>query len=384
MKRELLLAIGLLVLTFVIALLTQTTPPVPNVVTHASGDVRPGGYAAWDELLAREGLRTGQFRAPHEDLGADGVDTLIVAFPAEGVPTRWDQLERDGLRTWVRAGGRLIDVGPWPRLASDEVRHPLLALRYVSKRGGALRGPWVALVGTLGPRGSERIVRTPRVRGQVTTLLRDAAGALVVRYREGRGEVIAVWSAAPFENGALARAGNARLASLIAVPRRHDGRVDFDETIRDDVIDRPWYRALEGRELLALAFLALAGLAWLAYGLLPLGPPVRLVAPREPTSEEFLDAFAALYGRAHARARAADALLADATRRLERAPRTPEVLDLTAQVEHARDVPSDDDRSLVALAVLSRSVREETIRGGDPARRSGAFARRLDPRRRRR
>jgi hypothetical protein len=384
MKRDLLLALGLLALTFVIALVTQTAPPEPNVVTHASGDVRPGGYAAWDELLAREGLQTGQFRAPHEDLGADGVDTLIVAFPGDGVPTRWDQLEREGMQRWVHEGGRLIDVGPWPSLASDDTRKSLLQLRSVTKRGGALGGPWAALVGTLGPRGGERIVRTPHVRGAVTTLLRDAAGALVVRYREGRGEVVAVWSAAPFENGALARAGNARLASLIAAPRRRGGRVDFDEAIRDDVVDRPWYRALDTRELLALAFLALAGLAWLAYGLLPLGPPVRLVAPREPTSEEFLDAFAALYGRAHARARAADALLADATRRLERAPRTPPVLDLTAQVEHARDVPVHDDRALVALAILSRSVREETVRGGDPARRSGAPTSRPDPRRRRR
>jgi hypothetical protein len=384
LKRELLLALGLLALTFAIALVTRTESPAPNVVTHASGDVRPGGYAAWDELLSREGLRTGQFHAWHEDLGVDGVDTLVVAFPGAGVPTRWDDLERDALRSWVRGGGRLIDVGPSPALGGDEARHALVALHVVKKAGGALRGPWAALVGTLGARGSERIVRMPHQRGAVTTLLGDAVGALVVRYREGRGEVIAVWSAAPFENRALGRAGDARLASLIALPRRPGGRVDFDEAIRDDVVERPWYRALDTRELLALAFLGVAGLAWLAYGLLPLGPPVRLVAPREPTSEEFLDAFAALYGRAHARARAADALLADATRRLERAPRTPEVLDLTAKVEHARDVPAHDDRSLVALAILSRTVREETIRGGDPARRSGAPTRRPDPRNRRR
>jgi len=406
-RRELIGALVLLALVFILSLLVphavEQTPP-----TRGSDDVAGGGYAAWYELLAREGVHVTRFHARHAELGAEGIDTLILAFPAQGVEVSWDGAERDAIDAWVRAGGVLVAIGPAPRVGreagehtaavgEDEANHAPVAptriapmdvsvapagLQTVTARPGALRGPWAQLVGALAARGDARIVAPPGV--HATTLLADHAGALVVRYREGLGEVVAIASAVPFENGSLAHGDDARLAYLVAAPARAGALVAFDEAVRGEIVDRPWYRALDVRERLALVFLALAGLAWLAYGFLPLGPAVTLRATREPTSEEFVDAFAALYGRAHARGRASDALLSDAARRLERAPATPTNVQLAAQLATVRAQPPTDDRALLALAVLTRSVREETTRGRDPDRRAGPLARRVSARRRRR
>jgi hypothetical protein len=378
-RRDLIGALALLFVVFLVSLLVPHAPE-KTPATRASGDVAGGGYAAWYELLAREGAHVTRFHARHAELGADGIDTLILAFPAPGVEVSWDGAERDAVHAWVRAGGRLVDVGPAPTVGGEGARDAAAVLSDAKPPVGALRGPWASLVGTLAARGGERIVARKGL--HAVTLLADRAGALVVRYREGRGEVVGIASAVPFENASLANDGDARLAYLAAAPRGAGAVVAFDEAVRGDLVDRPWYRALDVRERLALAFLALAGLAWLAYGFLPLGPAVTLRAVREPTSEEFVDAFAALYGRAHARGRASDALLADAARRLEHAPSTPTNVELAEQIAAARAHPPTDDRALVALAVLTRSVREETTRG--PNRSSGPPARGAGARRRRR
>jgi hypothetical protein len=381
MRRDLLLVIGLLALAFIVPFfgndqLTTTT------ASHESGDVAPGGYAAWYELLEREGVHVTRFHAPHADLSDASLDTLIVAFPDSGHEVRWDGVEEDALDAWVRSGGRLIDVGPSPSTGRDDARNAPMVLSEIKRAAGALRGPWAALVGSLAERGTQRIVR--HAHGTFDTLLRDHAGALVVQRREGRGEEIGVFSAAPFENGHLAVDGDARLAYLLARPRVAGGVVAFDEAIHGDVVDRPWYRALDVRERVALLFLVLAGLAWLAYGLLPLGPPVRLVAPREPTSEEFLDAFAALYRRGRARTRASDALVSDALRRLETVPRTPTIARLAEELESASAQPLDNDRTLLAIASVTHAIREEATRGGNTGRRPGTFARGARARHRRR
>jgi hypothetical protein len=154
------------------------------------------------------------------------------------------------------------------------------------------------------------------------------------------------------------------LAYLAARPGRSGGTVAFDETIRGDFTEKAWYLALNMPELVALAFLFVAGLLWLAYGLFPLGPPVRLRAPREPTSHEFVDAVAALYGRIRARDHARDALTADAHRNVERLPRTAANIALAVHVAGAAADPVPDDATLVAVAALARTAREESIRAG--------------------
>jgi hypothetical protein len=374
--------VGALLLAALVAVsLLGHRPEGPKAATHASGDYSFGGYRAWYELLAREGVAVTRFRSHHDALRAARIDTLIVAFPDDPLPSSWNAGELSALRAWVRRGGRLVDVGLWPDTGREDDKDERVFLGDKRAGGGALHGPWSTLVGALGDRGKDRLI--PVKHAHVETLLADRGGALAVRYRYGRGEVVGVATGAFFENRALGRGDDARLAYLVARPG-HGGVVAFDEAVRGDVVEKAWYRALDAPELVALAVAALAGLLWLLYGIIPLGPAVRLRAPREPTSEEFVDAFAALYERARARDHARDALVADARRALERAPRTAENTALTARIAAAADEPIANDAALIAVAQLARTAREETIRGSSSDDRTGAFARRVGARRRRR
>ncbi|HEY0383611.1 MAG TPA: DUF4350 domain-containing protein [Candidatus Elarobacter sp.] len=381
MKRD--VVIGGLALAAVVAVsLLGHNPASPKAATHASADYSFGGYRAWYDLLDREGIAVTRFRRHHDALAGSGIDTLIVAFPDSPVPSSWNASERSALRAWVRAGGRMLDIGVTPPTGrrdgeSDRDRDPVV-IAPAERPFGALRGPWSRFVAALGDRREGRLVPAPapesakpKRRGKpaklappaklqrVETLLADRGGPLVVRYRYGRGEVIGVANASFFENRALERGDAARLAFLAARPRR-GGVVAFDEAVRGDVVEKPWYRALDAPELVALALAALAGLLWLLYGIIPLGPAVRLRAAREPTSEEFVDAVAALYERARARDHAREALVADARRALERAPRTAENAALAERITAAATEPLPNDAALVALAKLARTARGNT------------------------
>ena len=391
MKRDVVIA-GVALAALVSVSLLGHGPESPKAATHASGDYSFGGYRAWYELLRREGVDVTRFRLHHDALGDSGIDTLIVAFPDASLASSWNASERDALRAWVRRGGRMVDVGVTPPAGNGDANDEPVFLDDTSADRGPLHGPWAAFVGSLGDRGKQRLVvvkpkpakrakgakaakRPPPARPvravHVETLLADHAGALAVRYRYGRGEVIGVASGSFFENRALGSGDDARLAFLAARPGRH-GLVAFDETIRGDIVEKAWYRALDAPELVALALVALAGLLWLLYGIIPLGPPVRLRAAREPTSEEFLDAVAALYERARARAHARDALVAEARRALERAPRTAENAALAERIAAAAGEPLANDAALIAVAKLARTARENTTMVMDRAQRNRA------------
>jgi len=377
MRRDLLVAVLCILALLVVSVLSAHKETVPTDATRSSTDYSFGGYRGYYELLAREGVHVERFRSSHDALDTY-TDTLVTAFPEGIFGINWSDAEHAALLAWVRNGGRLIDIGPTPRTASVNPKNETVLGEKTRGSSGPLRGTWVALVRTLPDRGTERIV--VRRGAHADTLLADRAGILAAHYRLGRGDVIALSSASWFENRNLGRGDIARLAYLAGQPHRRGGSVAFDEAIRGDVVGKPWYLALDVPERLGLALLALAGLAWLAYGFLPLGPPVRLRPPREPSSREFLDAVAALYARAHARDHARDALLADARRSLERAPQTSESRLLQAQASIVANRPVPNDGALVGIAVLARTAREEIIRAGrnaapnrrrTPARRAG-------------
>jgi Domain of unknown function (DUF4350) len=379
-RRDLLFGALALIALIAVSLLGRHEKP-PVGATRGSADYNAGGYRAWYELMAREGVRVTRYRQHHDALPNSGIDTLVLAFPDRGYPM-WNAAERDAVRVWVRGGGRLIDVGLTPPTEHDDDKDEVAFLEENRTDRGPLHGAWAALVAALPRRGSDRLV--PAKHKKFQTLVGDRAGGIAVRYRYGRGEVIGLVSAEMFQNDALQRGDAARLAYLAARPGTPQGIVAFDEAVRYDIVERPWYRALNAPELVALALAALAGLLWLLYGIVPLGPPVRLRGPREPTSEEFVDAVAALYQRARARDHARDALVADARRSLDRAPRTSANVALAKSVLYTATYSFADDAALVDVAKLARTAREETIRATSPDRRSGAFARGVGASRRRR
>jgi hypothetical protein len=358
-RRDLIVAALCIVALLVASVLTAKRPEPSKYPTRDSSDYAFGGYRAFYDLVAREGQRVERFHEHHDALDGS-VDTLVMAFPDPMLGPQWNDSENDAVRAWIRAGGRLIDIGITPPTAHEDLKAETVLGVAGLPDHGRLHGPWSAQVATVGPRGGERLRVNPGHHAQI--LLADRSGALVMRYRLGKGDVIAIAPDALFENRNLGIGDDARLAYLAAQPRHAGGVVAFDEAIRGDVSEKPWYTAIDVPERIGLAILTLAGLLWLLYGFFRLGPPVRLRPLREPTSREFLAAVAALYARARARGHARDALLADARRNLERAPRTPENVALLARANASATRPITTDAELVRLAALARTTREEIIR----------------------
>ena len=332
-----------------VALLTKP-PPEPALDTYSVTDARSGGYAAWEELLQREGVAVERFeRRPVELDGT--IDTLIDAYGVGPLP---DDIRLDAdtraLAGWVRAGGRLLLLGRNAATAAQEtqlLKRP--AERSTTLAGPPLRAlPFGGAVQRLMTFSPERFVR-PNGAARTRTLLADRGGALIVRVGLGRGAILYVSDPRLFANAALARDDNARLAYLLARPRQPGRIVAFDEALHGALVERGWFGVLSVPVRVALAGVVLTILIALAGGALRLGPPVTLRAAREPASDEFIAAVAALYRRAHAR-RDAIALLAGAAD-------APGETAVQLRLLRERQTPSDAD--LIRGAALAHALRRE-------------------------
>jgi hypothetical protein len=279
----------------VLVAVLNSRPPETGADTFASTDYRSGGYAAWYELLEREGVAVDRFVSRPANLDSS-IDTLIAAYPvAAGSENARAPADRAALAQWVRDGGRLIALGNRDPLAGSGPR-PL-----------ALHKPY------------------------------------------GRGEIVSVLDPRIFDNALLTRDDNARRAFLLARPRQAGGVVAFDEALHGTIVDRNWWQVIDVPQRVALGGIALAVLIALAGSALRLGPAVIMRAAREPASDEFVAAVAALYERSHAR-RAAIGLLATGARHASG--------EAVTQLQLLAERPAPTDRDLIASAVLARTIRE--------------------------
>jgi hypothetical protein len=355
--RDRIVAVVLLI-ALVLAAAFGTQSKRDTTRTRSTYFYNPGGAAAWYELAQRERLPVTRFALHHSELTQRAAGTLVQTLPGPMLGIEWQNGDNTRVHDWISAGGHLVVVGAFEPDTQDKSEFDLA---YHQKFGnaGALRGPWSERITRLPLRGDLRL-DVPKRHAQV--LLSDALGALVVRVTTGKGWVTESITIDPIENANIGTDDNAVLAYLLLDPDHARAPIAFDEGIHGFTGEvRPWYQALTSGELLALAIALFAVLLWLAEGAFPLGPPVRIIPPREPTSAEFIDAVAALYARARARLRAADTLIADARRSLERAPRTPEALALAARIDAAADTPPNEDAQLVALARLAYHARKDTL-----------------------
>jgi hypothetical protein len=332
-----------------VAILTKP-PAQPALDTYSVTDARSGGYAAWEELLQREGVAVERFQGRPIEL--DGtIDTLIDAYGVAPLP---DDLRLNAdtraLAAWVRRGGRLVLLG---RNASTAAQEETLLKRPGERpaplAGGPLRArAFGGTVEALATFSRERFVRgnTP---SRTRTLLADRGGALIVRVPLGRGAIVYVSDPRLFANAALARDDNARLAYLLARPRGPGRITAFDEALHGALVARGWLGTLSVPVRVALAGAVLTILIALAGGALRLGPPVALRVLREPASDEFIAAVAALYRRANAR-RDAIALLAGAAD-------GPSATAVQLRLLRERRTPSDAD--LIQSAALAQALRRE-------------------------
>jgi hypothetical protein len=363
-------AAGVLGLLALVAVITSHSEN-PTYDSYASTDYDRGGYRAWAALLEREGIATTRFVLRPIELD-DRIDTLVSAQP---VPQLSDPAARTAadvaaLAAWVRHGGRLVYAGRNAALKAAETN--ALALPFwlpdVGARG-RLAGPDAELVRGVEALGADRMLL---VEHAGTPALFDGNGDVVVRYPLGRGEIVAVSDAVPFANAHLAGADNARLAYLLARPRRPGGLVAFDDGIHGALIDRPWYRALPIPLRVSFAIGGVALLLGLIGSALGGGAALPLEPPREPSSAEFVDALAALHERIGARREARDVLAHAAL--AAAGPRAVAAL-LAA--------PVATDADLLAGARRAAALRKDIGHDGNGDGRRAAFAGRTRTRRRR-
>ena len=343
---DLLLAVAVLAGMVLVAVLGRTSGGGSD--TFAASDFRSGGYAAWFTLLQREGITTQSFEHRPAELDAR-IATLIAATPVVPSDTgSRSAADQAALAGWVFAGGRLVAIGDGDAFQSAGsqaagVRPKMLTVR---RPRGPLRGPLAIGIAHLAGLSGDRFASSRRD----IALLVDGGGAIVVRVPYGRGEIDYVGDAQPFANRWIAHADNARLAYALAQSGAR-GAVAFDETLHGVLIERGWWQAIDVPERVALAGIALAMLIALAGSTLRLGPALVLREVREPASDEFIAAVAALYQRNGAR-RAAIALLA-AGAQSAHGPAADELRRLAER-------QSPHDRDLIASAALARAIREGT------------------------
>jgi hypothetical protein len=377
------------VLAALAALAVVTAPAQPPLRdTYASTAYDATGYRAWSALLEREGIATERFVLRPIELDAH-LDTLISAQPpaVAADPQARTAADVGALAAWVRGGGRLVYAGRFPNLGDAERRLLKLPIVMPDVGGaGAPSGPLTDRVTRLRGLGADRMLL---VEHAGSALLSDRNGDIVVRYPLGRGSVIAVSDPQLFANANIARADNARLAYLVGRPQ-HGGTVAFDDGVHGSLVDRPWYRALPIPVRVGLGIGAVALLFALVGSALSGVPPMRLDAPREPGSEEFIDALAALYERTGARAAVRAILVRDAlaaaARRAGLADETPPDVVVARLADRgadtatlrrlaaARDTPVATDAALLASAQLAYLVRKDLTHGGNGDRRRATLA----------
>ncbi len=312
---------------------------------HSSISKNPWGLAACRELLERLHIPTRTWQRPLTELD-DRVAVLMVLAPQTALGP--DEQER--LLQWVARGGRLVlaafgeGVGPLSlmstrgsalvgHLSMDELLHRLgLSLVAVEHLEGMGRPRAhseltrnVRRVAVPSPYRLAQAQKAPGARGLAphgeprVDIAADGKPVLMTLHL-GRGVVHVLSEVELLSNRCLGREDNALLAVNLALAAGAPNHVYFDEYHHPSgAQQRPGPKAAQRRVDPTPLYHVLAGLLATAviYGLgraQRFGAPVPAPPDRRPSATDYVQAFAALYCRAHARD-AALAMLAQGLRR---------------------------------------------------------------------
>jgi hypothetical protein len=294
---------AMLVLIVIVAVLKpQSAPDDPRPTTT---NTSPRGAEAAYLMLKAMGRTTSRWKQPLADFN-DAMDeaqaqrtTLVLAEPA------FDALELDTLRKeiarFVQRGGRVLATG-----ADGAALLPNADVKQAGLLATGICGTTPEGPGPLAQAGSVEMADPVQWSGtspKVEVVQRCVTEAVVVRYTEGKGEVIWWSSAWPMDNGELKQDADLRLllASL------GDGRdVVFDESLHGGA--RTMWDAAKG---LPLYWLSAQGILLIVLMVLsfsrrrgPLRMPVTL--PRS-SPVEFATSMGDLYEKAGATSAATEA-----------------------------------------------------------------------------
>ncbi len=329
-------------------------------------DAASGGYRAFYDVLAREGIGVERFRRPLTFLDAS-VDTLVYVEPGlfnsrQVVPSA---SEVEALQAWVRGGGRLLYIGQDNEAARRGILH-LPESTHAARRvhPPAVSADYAALgVARLSPLTYLRWKRS-RTAPHVRVLVDDGRGPLALTYPFGRGRVTALIDEGIFENGSIASGDRARFAYALARPGRAGGVVSFDEMIHGYTISDRWWTVVPRGFAIALCLALVTILVAIAGAAVRFGPPLAAPDARDRSSADFIAAFASLLERGRAaRATFAGAFASTARavlRSLGLAEGTPPA-QIAPQIERAE--LREDFRSLAALAERDDLGPADFVRG---------------------
>jgi len=294
--RAILALAGALVVAALLSALLPAARPGRSGPRSSSYATQPAGVAALHDLLERRGHPVGRLRRAPAEAGLTPSSTLFVLDP-EGLTGA----DAEALAAFVRAGGRLVAGGG----AAVAVAGALLpnaptwapgGAREARPAGGAPETRGVRAVRTA---GDGRFAQ----RGGGRAILIDAAGAPVALAADvGRGRLLLLADPSVLQNRLLGSSDAGAFAVGLAGPPAR--AVVFAESVHG-YGEAAGLGALPGEWVLALAGLALAGLAFLWSHGRRLGPPEAVGRALPPPRRDYADAMAVTLGRTHDPAAAA-------------------------------------------------------------------------------
>lgn len=334
-----LLALGLFGAAIGLTILTAGTSDESGLTRSASVyDEGPGGATVLRRYLEANGVRTITLQSDRFVVPEGVAAVFILGATDEIAPA-----ELAALRAHVRQGGTLV-------VASDLAltERSLLGAFGIRRAGTAVRPgehevSSIALAAPLVRRISVDVGIAFDASPGGTAIATDGRTPFIVATREGTGAVYAVGTLAPFLNGTIGSADNARLSLALAGAALSGRVVAFDEYhhgVRGapdalGVLTGSWPgRALIASGVLTLAFLAVTGRR--------LGPPLPLDPRPARSSLEYVRGFGGLVRRSGhrdiPRRRAREELRHGLARQAGLDPATPfeDVISIVARRDPAR------------------------------------------------
>lgn len=377
------LAAAIAILVGVTVAQQRTGAPSSPLDSYSTYDAGSGGYRAFYELLAREGLRVERFELRPAFLDST-IATLVYAEPVARDPRAQDptRADIDELEAWVRGGGSLFYIGSDDAAAAAGILGLPRVARARPRAGDEARSaiaPDLRALGVANIAAGE-VLRYAVVPRRIRVLLGDGRGALVVRYALGRGNVTAAIDRVAFDNAGIVVGDRARLAYALARPTRRDGVVAFDEVPHGYATPDRWWSIVPRPFAIALGIALAALLIAIAGAALRLGPPLVPVPRDDRSSADFVDAVASLYERnGDVRGTLVDAA-ASTTRAIARAhglASTATNEEIAARIERndvrasfvtmtrlASDGFADDSTLVRGIALAQRLRKDLTAHGG--------------------
>ncbi len=338
-------AVAIAALAYAVHVQDAATPS-----TFSTFDRGPNGYAALFAALRTAGVPVRRLEVPLARMTHPPA-VLVVSSARRylgGNPLA--RADRARLAAFVRRGGRLVV------LAWGFARHRL-ALATMPTTIAARTHRAFALVRDADT-ADVIVVRAPsdavfRFRSDGAPLLANRHGVVALRYRLGRGDVIAIAAPQLWSNRWIGRADNARFAYDVLA---HRGPVAFDEYVQGYARRASAWNVIPMSVKIATALALVTLVVAVAGANLPFAGRVPAEPPDERGSAAYLDAIAALLRRGGGARSAIAAFARDAAARPSRAPWAERARDALAELR-ARDAPTAVD--VLAAARLDYRLRKE-------------------------